>query len=39
MEQRTFSAKAMHPMKDERARLRFAARYIKLGSKVPESGM
>ncbi len=31
MERRAFSVEAMHPMKDKRARLRVAARYIKTG--------
>ena len=31
MERRAFSVQAMHPIKDKRARLRVAARYIKMG--------
>src|SRR5580700_8827339 len=31
MERRAFSVQAMHPIKDRRARLRAAARYIKMG--------
>jgi predicted phage terminase large subunit-like protein len=39
MERRAFSVQAMHPMKDKRARLRVAARYIKLGIvKFPKVG-
>jgi predicted phage terminase large subunit-like protein len=39
MERRAFSAEAMHPMKDKRARPRVAARYIKTGVvKFPRHG-
>jgi hypothetical protein len=39
MERRAFSVQAMHPMEDKRARLRVAARYIKLGIvKFPKVG-
>lgn len=39
MERRAFSVQAMHPIKDKRARLRVAARYIKLGVvKFPRTG-
>lgn len=39
MERRAFSVQAMHPMKDKRARLRVAARYIKNGTvKFPRKG-
>jgi predicted phage terminase large subunit-like protein len=39
MERRAFSVQAMHPIKDKRARLRVAARYIKLGVvKFPRAG-
>jgi predicted phage terminase large subunit-like protein len=39
MERRAFSVQAMHPIKDKRARLRVAARYIKLGIvKFPRTG-
>jgi predicted phage terminase large subunit-like protein len=39
MERRAFSVEAMHPMKDKRARLRVAARYIKMGIvKFPRQG-
>jgi len=39
MERRGFSVQAMHPMKDKRARLRVAARYIKNGTvKFPRQG-
>jgi len=39
LERRTFSVQAMHPIKDKRARLRVAARYIKLGgAKFPRTG-
>src|SRR5580704_10034517 len=39
MERRAFSVEAMHPMKDKRARLRVAARYIKMGVvKFPRKG-
>ena len=39
MERRAFSVEAMHPMKDKRARLRVAARYIKTGVvKFPRHG-
>jgi predicted phage terminase large subunit-like protein len=39
MERRAFSVQAMHPIKDKRARLRVAARYIKLGVvKFPRKG-
>jgi predicted phage terminase large subunit-like protein len=39
MERRAFSVKAMHPIKDKRARLRVAARYIKNGTvKFPRKG-
>jgi hypothetical protein len=39
MERRAFSVQAMHPIKDERARLRVAARYIKNGTvKFPRKG-
>ncbi len=39
MERRAFSVEAMHPMKDKRARLRVAARYIKTGIvKFPRHG-
>src|ERR1700722_2353305 len=39
MERRAFSVTAMHPIKDKRARLRVAARYIKMGIvKFPRTG-
>jgi hypothetical protein len=39
MERRAFAVQAMHPIKDKRARLRVAARYIKMGVvKFPRSG-
>jgi hypothetical protein len=39
MERRAFSVPAMHPLKDKRARLRVAARYIKMGIiKFPRIG-
>lgn len=39
MERRAFSVQAMHPIKDKRARLRVAARYIKIGVvKFPRKG-
>ena len=39
MERRAFSVQAMHPIKDKRARLRVAARYIKMGVvKFPRHG-
>lgn len=39
MNRRTFSVRAMHPIKDKRARLRVAARYIKNGTvKFPRKG-
>jgi predicted phage terminase large subunit-like protein len=39
MERRAFSVQAMHPIKDKRARLRVAARYIKIGTvKFPRHG-
>src|SRR4051812_25901436 len=39
MERRAFSVQAMHPIKDKRARLRVAARYIKTGVvKFPRAG-
>lgn len=39
MERRAFSVSAMHPIKDKRARLRVAARYIKTGVvKFPRKG-
>jgi predicted phage terminase large subunit-like protein len=39
MERRAFSVQAMHPIKDKRARLRVAARYIKTGVvKFPRTG-
>jgi predicted phage terminase large subunit-like protein len=39
MERRAFSMQAMHPIKDKRARLRVAARYIKMGVvKFPRHG-
>jgi predicted phage terminase large subunit-like protein len=39
IERRAFSVQAMHPMKDKRARLRVAARYIKNGTvKFPRHG-
>jgi predicted phage terminase large subunit-like protein len=39
MERRTFSVQAMHPIKDKRARLRVAGRYIKMGVvKRPRTG-
>lgn len=39
MERRAFSVQAMHPIKDKRARLRVAARYIKMGIvKFPRTG-
>jgi predicted phage terminase large subunit-like protein len=39
MERRAFAVTAMHPIKDKRARLRVAARYIKTGVvKFPRSG-
>jgi predicted phage terminase large subunit-like protein len=39
MERRAFSVQAMHPIKDKRARLRVAARYIKMGIvKFPSAG-
>ena len=39
MERRAFSVQAMHPTKDKRARLRVAARYIKIGVvKFPRHG-
>jgi hypothetical protein len=39
MERRAFSVQAMHPIKDKRARLRVAARYIKNGTvKFPRKG-
>jgi predicted phage terminase large subunit-like protein len=39
MERRAFSVQAMHPIKDKRARLRVAARYIKNGTvKFPRHG-
>src|SRR5689334_10770972 len=39
MERRAFAVTAMHPIKDKRARLRVAARYIKNGTvKFPRTG-
>jgi predicted phage terminase large subunit-like protein len=39
MERRAFAVQAMHPIKDKRARLRVAARYIKMGVvKFPRTG-
>src|ERR1700733_9736604 len=39
MERRAFAVTAMHPIKDKRARLRVAARYIKTGVvKFPRTG-
>jgi hypothetical protein len=39
MERRAFAVQAMHPIKDKRARLRVAARYIKMGVvKFPGTG-
>jgi predicted phage terminase large subunit-like protein len=39
LERRAFSVQAMHPIKDKRARLRVAARYIKNGTvKFPKTG-
>lgn len=39
MERRAFSVQAMHPIKDNRARLRVAARYIKNGVvRFPRTG-
>ena len=39
MERRAFAVEAMHPIKDKRARLRVAARYIKMGVvKFPRTG-
>ena len=39
MERRAFSVQATHPIKDKRARLRVAARYIKMGVvKFPRAG-
>jgi predicted phage terminase large subunit-like protein len=39
MERRAFAVQAMHPIKDKRARLRVAARYIKMGVvKFPRAG-
>jgi predicted phage terminase large subunit-like protein len=39
MERRAFSVQGMHPIKDKRARLRVAARYIKNGTvKFPSKG-
>jgi predicted phage terminase large subunit-like protein len=39
MERRAFAVTAMHPIKDKRARLHVAARYIKMGIvKVPRAG-
>jgi predicted phage terminase large subunit-like protein len=39
LERRAFSVQAMHPIKDKRARLRVAARYIKNGTvKFPRTG-
>src|SRR3984893_9297043 len=39
LERRAFSVQAMHPIKDKRARLRVAARYIKNGTvKFPRAG-
>jgi hypothetical protein len=39
MERRAFAVTSMHPIKDERARLRVAARYIKNGTvKFPRTG-
>ena len=39
VERRAFSVQAMHPIKDKRARLRVAARYIKTGVvKFPRTG-
>jgi predicted phage terminase large subunit-like protein len=39
MERRAFSVQAMHPIRDKRARLRVAARYIKMGIvKFPRHG-
>jgi hypothetical protein len=39
IERRAFSITGMHPIKDKRARLRVAARYIKLGVvKFPSKG-
>jgi predicted phage terminase large subunit-like protein len=39
MERRAFAVTGMHPIKDKRARLRIAARYIKLGIvKFPRTG-
>jgi hypothetical protein len=39
MERRAFSVQAMHPIKDKRAGLRVAARYIKMGiAKFPRKG-
>ena len=39
LERRAFSVQAMHPIKDKRARLRVAARYIKNGTvKFPRHG-
>ena len=39
MERRAFAVTVMHPIKDKRARLRVAARYIKTGVvKFPKTG-
>ena len=39
MERRAFSVQALHPIKDKRARLRVAARYIKNGTvNFPRAG-
>jgi phage terminase large subunit-like protein len=39
LERRAFAVTAMHPIKDKRARLRVAARYIKNGTvKFPRTG-
>jgi hypothetical protein len=39
MERRAFAVQAMHPIKDKRARLRVAARYIKMDtSSSPRTG-
>jgi hypothetical protein len=39
MERRAFAVTPMHPIKDKRARLRVAARYIKMGVvKFPRTG-
>lgn len=40
MERRPFAVTPMHPIKDKRARLRVAARYIKMGIvKFPSTGL